>query len=74
LSITSIVRLADNTIRISGAGETNFTYTMRAASNVADPNGWQGIGRFTTDGLGIFQYDDAGATNIPIRFYRVEFP
>jgi len=74
VTITSIIRLADNGIRIGGTGDTNFTYTMRASTNVTDLNGWQPIGTVATDGLGNFQYDDTGATNVSFRFYRVEFP
>ena len=74
ITLGSIIRLADNSIRIGGTGGTNFTYTMRASTNLTDLNGWQPIGTFATDGLGIFQYDDLSATNMSFRFYRVEFP
>ncbi len=72
--ITSIIRLADNSIRIGGTGDTNFTYTMRASTNLSDLNGWPSIGTSATDGSGIFQHIDVGATNAALRFYRVEFP
>ncbi len=72
--ITSIIRLADNSIRIGGTGDTNFTYTMRASTNVTDLNGWLPIGTVATDDSGIFQYDDVRATNTALRFYRLEFP
>jgi hypothetical protein len=57
--------------QISGAGESNVTYTIQASSDLVH---WVNIGNATADGNGQFEYEDTGADRIAIRFYRTWLP
>jgi hypothetical protein len=71
VSITSIIRFPDSSIRLSGTGETNIVYTVQASDDLTD---WQPIGTVATGGTVAFQFDDLGATNQAFRFYRIALP
>ncbi len=67
VTMTSVAPLAGNNFRITGAGDTNVTYTIQASTNLLQ---WQNIGAATAGGNGLFQFDDLNATNSFLRFYR----
>jgi hypothetical protein len=51
-----------------GIGGTNALYQVQASPNLS--TNWQTIGTATADNAGAIQFDDAGASNHPLRFYR----
>jgi len=55
--------------RLGGFGNGNTTYQVQASTNLATTN-WQTIGTATADSSGAIEFDDAGASNQPQRFYR----
>ena len=57
-------------LQITGLGESNKTYSLQAATNLAAPIFWQHLGTNTADGSGLFQFTDTNAPAFLMRFYR----
>ena len=71
MTLISVTPLSAGAMRISGAGDTNVTYTVLASTNLLQ---WQNIGTTTSSAIGAIQFDDPAATNSPSRFYRTSLP
>jgi uncharacterized delta-60 repeat protein len=73
LQILSITRLPNGHTLLTGVGVPNQSHTMQGATHLIS-GGFGALGPVTADGAGLWQYDDAGAVNLPSRFYRLVFP
>jgi hypothetical protein len=72
LDIISVFRLADNQIAISGHGVPFSAVNIEASADLL--TSFATIGTATVNGVGVFEYDDAGAATLPKRFYRATYP
>ena len=61
----------NGSIHLSFSGLSNLTYSVWASTNLT---GWTLLGSATQPTPGQFYYNDATATNSPLRFYRVRSP
>lgn len=59
---------------LSGTGAASQTYTLEAATNLAEPIFWLPLTNTIAETNGSFQLIDLDATNFPQRFYRVVAP
>lgn len=59
---------------LAGQGVPNAPYVLEATLNLNPPVVWQPVLTNNTDGTGWYQFMDLGATNFPMRFYRVVSP
>ena len=59
---------------VAGVGLPNLPYVLEATEHLNAPIPWQPILTNTADGLGAYLFLDFGATNVPMRFYRVLSP
>jgi hypothetical protein len=55
---------------LSGVGSTGTAYNIQSCTGLTTTN-WQTIGAATASGTGAIQFDDASATNQPLKFYRL---
>jgi hypothetical protein len=74
LRIISITRLTNGHIALQAIGVPNSAHTIHASPNLS-PNSFVPLpGTATANGTGALQYDDADATSLTKRFYRLSFP
>ena len=74
VNITSVVRSVDGHCLISGLTVPNLTLHIESSPDLVTAFGPLMPGTATANNTGIFQYDDAGAVGLPMRFYRVTYP
>ena len=60
------------TLRVSGS--TNQIYRVQAVTNFSAPSAWLNLITNSTDGKGVFDFEDTTATNFPSRYYRATGP
>jgi subtilisin family serine protease len=74
-SILSITRQPepDEHFILQGKGAPNFSHTIEASPDLS-PDSFGPIDSVTTDGTGIWQYEDLDATGLTQRFYRLTVP
>ena len=70
-AISNLVVSGGNTISLSLAGASGFTYVLEMTTNLTLPDGWQPLATNTLGTNGMWQFTDVGATNFPERFYRL---
>ncbi len=63
-----------NTIQLQGAGLSNLTYTIQAATNLNPVITWTNLGTSLANSNGIFSLTDTNAPSFPGRFYRAVWP
>jgi hypothetical protein len=68
--LSSITKLGNGGMFITGLGGTNGLYAILASTNVATTN-WVSLGTVTATN-GLIQFTDFTATNHPMRFYRFQ--
>jgi len=73
LRLQSIARVSNGHAVLSGIGSPNQMYVIQGSTNLT-PGGFQSLGQATADSLGAWQFNDAGAANLPKRFYRLALP
>jgi hypothetical protein len=59
---------------LSGQGVAGAAYVLEATTNLNPPAVWLPVQTNAADGAGWYQFLDLGATNAPMRFYRVQSP
>lgn len=74
IQITSIARLANGHILLTGVGVPNASYTLQQSPTLTPPNFTPLSPPVTTDGAGNWQFEDASASITGNRFYRLSFP
>lgn len=72
VKVLSVLRLPNRHTVLMGAGVPGSVHTLEGSTNVAGP--FAAIGTVTADSSGRWEYNDAGATNMPRRFYRLALP
>jgi subtilisin-like proprotein convertase family protein len=70
-TITTIMRVANGSIRFVGTGQPQVTYSIQASPDLAQ---WQPIGTATANTGGQFEFEDTAPLPSESRFYRVAFP
>ncbi len=73
VQILSMGRMASGHVLLTGAGVPGATHTVQGSTSLT-PGSFSPIGQVTADGTGFWRFEDAGATNLPKRFYRLAFP
>jgi uncharacterized delta-60 repeat protein len=73
VQILSMGRMASGHVLLTGAGVPGATHTVQGSTSLT-PGSFSPIGQVTADGTGSWRFEDAGATNLPKRFYRLTFP
>jgi hypothetical protein len=73
MQITSITRLTNGHSVLTGVGVPNATHTIAASPDLSPAN-FIAAGSTTANASGLWQFDDAGATGVAMRFYRASFP
>jgi hypothetical protein len=71
INLSSPVLLPDRTTRLQFSADSNFNYTVQASTNLTN---WQNLSTNVTSTDTNFIFNDASATNFPLRFYRVRWP
>jgi hypothetical protein len=69
--IAKVAREADGKLRVHFSAPQGLVYILEASTNLLD---WEKIGVATEDGTGEFDCDDATASQMPARFYRLVVP
>lgn len=59
---------------MAAEGVAGATYWLQTATNLALPNSWETIATNVPATNGPIEFMDAGATNVPMRFYRTLIP
>jgi hypothetical protein len=63
--------IGDGVFRLNFDGLSNSTYSVWASTNLSH---WNLLGTAEQGNLGLFSFTDSEATNVPIRFYRLQSP
>jgi uncharacterized delta-60 repeat protein len=72
LNISSITRMPNGHMLLSGLGFPSLLHTLQGSPN---PNGtFTGIGSVTPDASGNWQYEDSTTDGVATRFYRLSYP
>jgi hypothetical protein len=71
IPVAGFGRGTNGSFQLSFPGLSNLTYSVWISSNLTS---WTMLGSATQPTPGQFYYDDASATNLPLRFYRVRNP
>ena len=71
--ISSAVMQTGGSFTLGGTGAAGQTYILLTASDLESPV-WTAIATNTADTNGVFNFNDAQATNFPQRFYRLATP
>jgi hypothetical protein len=71
IPVAGLGRGTNGSFQLSFPGLSNLTYSVWAST---DLTGWTLLGSATQPTPGQFYYNDATATNSPLRFYRVRSP
>lgn len=71
--ITSATRLGNGHVLLNCLGTASSTNHIEAAT-VLNPGSFSVIASINADTNGVFQFEDAGATNFTARFYRLRCP
>jgi len=74
LVITNGAGLSSSGFALGGTGAPGQTYILLGASNLVPPVVWVPIQTNTADGNGLFNFNDAQATNYSGRYYRIRTP
>lgn len=69
--LSDFVQLANGTFQFAYSNSNGQTYNVFASTNLVD---WASLGAATQTSLGVFQFTDLNATNIPYRFYQLRSP
>ncbi len=72
LKITNITRLTNGHILLDCLGAANFSNTIEYSPDLVTP--FTFLGRVIAGPTGFFQFEDADATNLTKRFYRLTLP
>jgi hypothetical protein len=70
---TSISRMTNAAMALTGIGTTNVTYHILANTNLVTTN-WVNLGPATANNLGALIFTDSQAAAYPARFYRIVYP
>ncbi|MBI3852777.1 MAG: hypothetical protein HY298_21185 [Verrucomicrobia bacterium] len=73
-TLTSIVSLTNGFALLTGQGQSNLTYAVQAATNLAPPTVRTPLGGAAADASGVYQFTDTNAPSFPVRFYRSVSP
>jgi hypothetical protein len=73
LKILSITHASNGHTSLQGLGVISSLHTIEASSDL-NADTFMSIGTTMSDGVGTWQYDDAGSISLPRRFYRLTFP
>ena len=73
LNLQSIERLGNGPAVLQGVGIPNQTYMIQASSNLL-PGSFSTLGQASANATGLWQFEDASATNLLRRFYRLAIP
>jgi len=73
-TLTSVTAHANGQVRIEGQGIGGVIYSIQAASNLNPVIQWVPLGSATGGAAGQFEFTEPGATQQPMRFYRVVSP
>ena len=66
--MSSLTVNTNRSFSLSFTGDTNASYRVWYSTNLT---AWTLLGSATQSVTGVFVYTDAGASNRPVRFYRV---
>jgi hypothetical protein len=70
--ITGIVVAGDGNVTLSLGGALGYTYILEMTTNLILPVSWQPVATNTLGTNGVWQFNDAQATNFAQRFYRLK--
>jgi hypothetical protein len=70
--ITSVAGNPDGSFTLNLAGATGYTYILETTTNLNSPESWLPVATNTLGTNGVWQFNDAQATNFSQRFYRAK--
>ncbi|MDB6021343.1 MAG: Peptidase propeptide, partial [Pedosphaera sp.] len=71
-NITGLTANPDGSFNLSLTGAPGYTYILQATTNIFSSADWLSVATNTLGTNGVWQFNDAQATNFQQRFYRLQ--